>query len=182
MRVRDWQDVLADVTETNAEPDGWRAVAGDRSNGIGEDLYLGHPAVGVYHLKTYAKNPYEVRGKGTRVARRLDDDLDSFFPEKTGGRFAVREPAPDEDTAKSRAKRLEEVVKTHADAPTTPDALFDDAMDVLESPAFGPMAYEFDGRPDALDGLAEQFEESEELLTEELEDLVERDDVNKGFQ
>ena len=91
MRVRDWDDIVADVVESGAEPEGWRAVAGDRANGLGEDLYLGHPNSGVFHLKTYAKNPFEVHGVGTQVARRLDDELGTFFPESSDtSRFAVQ--------------------------------------------------------------------------------------------
>ena len=76
MKVRDWQDILQEVADKNVEPAGWRAVGGDRSSGVGEELFLAHPAVGVYQLKTYAKNPFEVQGVGTRVARRIDEDLD----------------------------------------------------------------------------------------------------------
>ncbi|QDX41653.1 hypothetical protein [Salarchaeum sp. JOR-1] len=182
MRVRDWKDIVEDVVDSGADPDGWRAVAGDRSGGVGEDLYLGHPSAGVYQLKTYAKNPYEVKGAGARVARRIDDELDSFFPEKTGGGFAVQSPPEDTEDAEEKAQRLEEVVKAHADAPTTSDALFEDVMDAIDSPAFGPMEYDQYGRPDELDGLADTFEEAEELLTAELDDLVESDDVGRGFQ
>ncbi|MGB9987741.1 hypothetical protein [Salarchaeum japonicum] len=182
MRVRDWKDIVEDVVDSGADPNGWRAVAGDRAGGVGEDLYLGHPSAGVYQLKTYAKNPYEVQGAGARVARRLDDELDSFFPEKTGGGFAVQSPPEDEDDAEEKARRLEEVVKTHADAPTTSDALFEDVMDAIDSPAFGPMQYDQYGRPDELDDLSNTFEEAEELLTEELDDLIDSADVGKGFQ
>ncbi|MFB6077771.1 MAG: hypothetical protein ABEJ80_02175 [Halarchaeum sp.] len=183
MRVRDWQDVLADVTESNADPDGWRAVAGDRRGGLGEDFYVGHPSAGVYHLKTYAKNPFEVKGAGARVARRVDEDLDPLFPGRDdAGRFAVQEGVADEDEAETKARRLGEVLRVHAENPTTPGDLFDDVMDVVESPAFGPMEYDFDGRPDGLDELADTFEEAEDLLNAELDDLIEEDDVGKGFQ
>ena len=40
MRVRDWQDILEDVVESDADPGGWRAVAGDRRGGPGEDMFL----------------------------------------------------------------------------------------------------------------------------------------------
>ncbi|WP_049986892.1 hypothetical protein [Halobellus rufus] len=185
MRVRDWQDILADVTDADVDPDGWRAVAGERRGGLGEDLYLGHPNAGVYALKTYAKSPVELRGVGGRVARRIDDDLEPLLPSQERGepaRFAVQSPPEDEDHAKSMAKRLEETVKVHADAPTTPEDLFDDVMDALESPAFGPMDYEFDGRPDRLDDLTEEFADADELLSEDLEDLIEDDGVGRGFQ
>ncbi|MCU4739858.1 hypothetical protein [Natronoglomus mannanivorans] len=182
MRIREWQDILEDVTDRDVDPDGWRAVAGDRAGGVGEDMYLGHPRAGVFFLKTYAKNPFEVRGVGTQVARRLDDEIGSFMPERNeGGRFAVRSLPKDEDHAKQQATRLEEVVKAHADAPTTPGDMFDDMMDALESPAFGPMAYDQYDRPDELDDLSDRFEEAEKLLSSELDDLIETDEVDRGF-
>ncbi|WP_136688020.1 hypothetical protein [Halorhabdus amylolytica] len=180
MRVRDWQDILADVVENDRDPDGWRAVGGDRTGGIGEDLYLGHPSVGVYQLKTYAKNPFEVQGVGTEVARKLDDEIEPLFPEDGSGLFGVQQPLEDESEAEQKASELEEVVKAHAEAPTTPGALFEDMMDALDSPAYGPMEFDTHGRPDAMDDLTDTFEEAEELLDAELEDLID-DNVERGF-
>ena len=180
MRVRDWQDILEDVVESGAEPNGWRAVGGDRAGGIGEDLYVGHPSVGVYQLKTYARNPYQVEGVGAEVARRIDDDLDPLFPEDGTGMFGVQQPMEDEDEAEQAASRLEEVVQTHADAPTTPDALFDDVMDAMDSPAYGPMDFDRVDRPERLDDLSDTFEEADDLLNSELDDLID-EDVERGF-
>jgi len=182
MRVRDWQDILEDVVESDADAGGWRAVAGDRRGGVGEDMFVGHPSVGVFQLKTFAKNPYEVKGVGSRVARRIDDELDPLFPAEEGsGRFGVNQGVEDESEAKERAKRLEAVLETHAEAPTTGDALFEDVMDALDSPAFGPMEYDMYDRPDELEGLSETFEEAEELLSNELDDLIGDEDVGRGF-
>ena len=182
MRVRDWDDILADVASDSTDPDGWRAVAGSRREGLGEDLYFGHPSVGVYHLKTYAKNPRDLRGVGAKIARRVDDGLDPLLPdEESPGRFAVQSPPADEEQAKDAATRLRETLKVHAEAPTSADHLFEDVMEAVDSPAFGPMAYEFDGRPDELDELSDEFEEAEKLLSSELEDLIDDDDVDRGF-
>lgn len=180
MRVRDWQDILADVVENDRDPDAWRAVGGDRAGGIGEDLYLGHPSVGVYQLKTYAKNPYEVQGIGTEVARKIDDQIEPLFPEQGSGRFGVQQPIEDESEARQKANRLEAVVQEHAQSSTTPDALFEDLMDALDSPAYGPMEFDADGRPDAMDALTDTFEEAEALLDAELEDLID-ENVGRGF-
>ena len=60
MTIRDWQEVLEGVVGSSADPTNWRAVAGNLRRGLGEDMYLGHPTVGVFHLKTFAKNPFEV--------------------------------------------------------------------------------------------------------------------------
>ena len=180
MRVRDWQDILDDVVETDRDPDQWRAVGGDRANGIGDDLYLAHPSTGVFQLKTYAKNPYEVQGVGTRVARKVDEEIDPLFPEQGSGLFGVQQPVEDEAEAEEKAETLEEVVKAHADAPTTPKALFEDIMDTLDSPAYGPMEYDLDDRPEPMDDLTNTFEEAEELLDSELDDLID-EDVSRGF-
>ncbi|RJT03394.1 hypothetical protein [Halococcus sp. IIIV-5B] len=182
MNVHDWQDILSDVTESGADAGGWRAVAGNRASGIGEDMYLGHPSAGVYQLKTYAKNPFEVRGVGTRVARRIDDDLDSLFPKKDAGRFGVQSPMTDENEATEAARDLESVLEAHSDAPTTPGDLFEDVMGALDSPAYGPMEHDSYGRPDGLDDLSGEFEEAERLLNTELDELVDADETNRGFQ
>lgn len=182
MRVRDWQDILEDVTESDRDPQGWRAVAGSRAGGLGEDLYLGHPTAGVYQLKTYAKNPRDLRGVGARVARKVDGDIDPLLPQPDHpGRFAVQSPPEDEDQAETVARRVEETVRSHAEVPEGPDAFFEDLMDALDAPAFGPMEYEFDDRPDALDDLATTFEEAEEVLDAELDDLIDDDEVGRGF-
>lgn len=180
MKVRDWEDILNDVVESGAEPSGWRAVGGDRRNGIGEDLYIGHPAVGAFQLKTYAKNPFQVDGVGTQVARSIDDELEPLFPDEGSGLFGVQQPIEDEDTAKERAKELETVVETHADAPTSPQALFEDLMGALDSPAYGPMEFDMTDRPEQMDDLTETFEEAEALLDKEFEDVIE-EDVERGF-
>jgi hypothetical protein len=180
MRVRDWQDIIGDVMESNAEPGGWRAVGGDRANGIGEDIYFGHPDAGVYQLKTYAKNPFEVQGVGTRVARRIDDDIDPLFPEQGTGIFGVQEGIEDEDEAEEKAKNLEAVLEAHADAPTTPRALVEDVMDAVESPAYGPMEFDQYDRPERMDGLTDTFEEAEGLLEAEFEEIID-EDVDRGF-
>lgn len=182
MRINDWQDVLNDIVTTNVEPDGWRAIAGDRAGGIGEDMYLGHPGVGVFHLKTYAKNPFEVHGVGTRVARSIDDDLDPLFPDKGVGHFGIQSPPDDEDDAKEKATKLGSVLETHADAPTTPDALFEDVMDAVDSPAYGAMDYDQYSRSEGLDTLSDEYEEAERLLNNELDDLVAEDEINRGVR
>lgn len=182
MRVRDWQDIVEDVVDSKADPDDWRAVAGDRRGGIGEDMYIGHPSVGLYQLKTFAKNPFQVQGVGTRVARSLDDEIGSYFPDRDAGRFAVHSPPEDEDEAEDVARHVEEVIKAHADAPTKGQDLFDDVMEAMDSPAFGPMEYDMYDRPEELDELSTTFEDAQEVLEAEFDEIVDDADVDRGFQ
>jgi hypothetical protein len=181
MHVRDWQDIMEDVVESDVDPDGWRGVGGDRTNGLGEDLYIGHPGVGVFQIKTYARNPFQVEGVGARVARRIDDELDPLFPdEDASGHFGVQQPPESEQEAEQKVTDLQTVVETHAEAPTTPDALFEDIMDALDSPAYGPMEFDMTDRPESMDDLTDSFEEAEQLLDAEFEDVVD-EDVRRGF-
>ena len=182
MKVREWQDILSDVVEAKVDPEGWRAVAGDRRRGIGEDFYIGHPNAGLFFLKTYAKNPVDVKGVGTQVARKVDEDIDTHLPSRDAGRFAVQQPPEDETDAKTKARRLEEVLKTHSEAPTGPQDLFDDVMETLDSPAYGPMEYDLTDRPAALDEFAATFDDAESVLEAEFEDLLDEDQVGRGFQ
>ncbi len=182
MRIRDWQDILEEVADSKADPGDWQAIAGTRDRGIGEDLFLGHPGGGVFQLKTFAKNPFEVRGVGTRVARRIDDDLAPLFPdEDRDGRFGVNDGVEDEDEAADRAKDLKAVVKAHKEAPTSSEDFFHDVMEALDSPAYGPMEFDMYDRPEELDELTGTFEEAEDLLTSELDELIDDSDVDRGF-
>ncbi len=180
MRIRDWDDLLSDVIESDVDPSGWRAVGGDRAGGVGEDLFIGHPEAGAYQLKTYAKNPYQVEGVGSKVARRVDEDIEPLFPTDAGGVFGVQQPIPEEE-APERAEELETVLETHADAPTTPEALFEDVMETLDSPAYGPMEFDPHDRPEGLDELTATFEDAQQALEAEFDELVD-ETVTRGFE
>ncbi len=182
MRIRDWRDVLEDVSEADADPDDWRAVVGNRRGGLGEDFYLAHPTVGIFQLKTFAKNPFDVRGVGTRVATSFDDDVREAFP--TGEdprRFAINQAPTDQDEATERARSVSAILEAHQTAPTAPADLFADLMEAVESPAHGPLALSPDGRPDALDRLQSTFDEPNSVLDDELEDLIDRSGVGRSI-
>jgi hypothetical protein len=44
------------------------------------------------------------------------------------------------------------------------------------------MDYEFDGRPGRLEALADEFADADDLLSKDLDQLVEEDGVGRGFQ
>ena len=182
MRVRRWQDLLADITDQSSEPQDWSAVAGNRRDGLGEDLFIAHPQTGVFHLKTFAKNPYDVSGVGTRVARKIDDDLAPLFPnEEQADRFGIQRGPDDEDEAAERASELTAVLNAHKQAPTTSGDLFQDVMEALDSPAYGPIQFDHNDRPESLDTLTGTFEEAEDILSKELDELISDEGVDRGF-
>lgn len=181
MHVREWEDVIRDVVEADVEPDDWKAISGPRTGGLGQDLYLAHPNRGVFQLKTYAKNPFERRGVGARVARSIDDEIEEELPGIDSHRFAVRSAPSDRDEATERAEQVKQTLSAHDDGPADPRVVFEDVMRAVDSPAFGPLQYDPDTRLDELDGLASTFDEAESVLSRELDDLLNDDGVGRGF-
>jgi hypothetical protein len=55
-------------------------------------------------------------------------------------------------------------------------------MEAMDSPAFGPMDHDQYGRPEGMDGLSDTFEEAEELLEAEFDDIISDDGVGRSFQ
>ena len=94
--------------------------------------------------------------------------------------FGVQQPIPEEE-APERAEELETVLETHADAPTTPEALFEDVMETLDSPAYGPMEFDPHDRPEGLDELTATFEDAQQALEAEFDELVD-ETVTRGFE
>ncbi len=142
MRIRERQDVLQDVIDSDDDPDGWRAAGGDRAHGLGEDSISATRA---------SASTTSRRTRGTRTRSR-----------------------PNRGCVWSSSQRPPTRL-------TTPDALFEDVMNAIESPAFGP-EYGGYGRPESLDRLAERFEEAETVLDAELDELIATDEGDRGFQ
>ena len=173
---------MQDLISKDSDPKEWRAISGIRSGGIGEDLYLCHPGAGLYHLKTYAKNPFEVQGVGAQLAHKIDDGIGDQFPRGVDGRFAIHRPVVEEMEVKRVTQRVEETLKAHVDAPTNSLDLFEDMMGAIGSPAYGPLDYRGMGkRPESLDILAKEFHDVNKSLEKKLDAMLKDDEIERGF-
>ncbi len=143
-----------DVIDSDDDPDGWRAAGGDRARS-GTRTFIS--ATRASASTTSRRTRGTVHGRG-----------------RTGDAFGR--------PVSARRRRGDGDDRGHADAPTTPDALFEDVMNAIESPTFGPVEYDGYGRPESLDRLAERFEEAETVLDAELDELIATDEIDRGFQ
>lgn len=66
----------------------WKAVFGKDKTNLSRDCYIFNPNKGVYLLKEFEKNPYEIKGLGGLVARHLDEDIQSEIS-KYAGDFGI---------------------------------------------------------------------------------------------
>ena len=85
MKIKPRNDILKDIIrEGKQHPNGWNAAFGKDSSSFSHDCYIFHPNIGIYLLKEYTKNPYEVKGVGSKLARHIDDDIEEQMRKKSG--------------------------------------------------------------------------------------------------
>ena len=75
-KIKPRHEILQDIiTDAHKHPDGWKATFGQDREHLSTDCYISHPDIGIYLLKEYEKNPFERKGIGAKIARRIDDDI-----------------------------------------------------------------------------------------------------------
>ncbi len=78
MKIKSRHETLNDVIrDAKKNPKGWKAIFGKDKERLSQDYYIFHPNIGIYLLKEYHKNPYEVKGIGGKIARHVDDEIDN---------------------------------------------------------------------------------------------------------
>jgi hypothetical protein len=77
LKIKPRNEILNDVIkDAEKHSNNWKAVFGKDDLRASNDYYLYHPNVGLYLLKEYFKNPYEIKGIGSKIARHIDEDIE----------------------------------------------------------------------------------------------------------
>jgi len=85
MKNKPRHEVLNDILkDSKKHPKGWKAAFGRDNRLSSVDYYILNPKVGIYLLKEYHKNPYEVKGVGGKIARNINDDIEESIIKKSG--------------------------------------------------------------------------------------------------
>ena len=85
MKIKSRSAILSEIIhEGKQHPNGWSATFGSDSQSFSHDCYMFHPSVGIYLIKEYDKNPYEVKGVGGKIARHIDDDIMDRLADQPG--------------------------------------------------------------------------------------------------
>lgn len=78
MKVKSRIETLNDVIrDAKKYPTGWKAIFGKDNNRLSKDYYIFNPNSGIYLLKEYQKNPYELKGVGGKIARYVDEGVEN---------------------------------------------------------------------------------------------------------
>lgn len=77
MAIKSLQEILRDILkEGRKTPGEWKTLFAPTSDRFGSDLLLFHPTTGpIYQVRAYEKNPFQMAGMGTRIARNVDEDF-----------------------------------------------------------------------------------------------------------
>ena len=74
MRTR--EEILREIISKGREiPEGWKATSRYDTQLHATEYNILHPEVGIYQIKEWQKNPFQVKGVGAKIARRVDDIL-----------------------------------------------------------------------------------------------------------
>jgi len=85
LKIKSRNETLNDVIRDGEKhPKGWKAVIGKDRERLSRDYYIFNPNVGIYLLKEYNKNPFEVKGIGGKIARDVDDEIESEISKNSG--------------------------------------------------------------------------------------------------
>ena len=89
MKIKSRREVLNDVIrDAKKNPKGWKAVFGKDKERLSRDYYIFNPNIGIYLLKEYQKNPFDIRGTGGKIARNVDEDIEADIS-KYAGDFGI---------------------------------------------------------------------------------------------
>lgn len=89
MDIKSRTEILNDIIrDSKKHPKGWMATFGKNPNLLSNDCYIFNPQTGLYLIKEYHKNPYQVKGIGSKIARHIDEDIPKIM-KKNSGDFGV---------------------------------------------------------------------------------------------
>jgi len=89
VEIKSRRKVLDDVIrDARKYPKGWKAIVGKDNERLSRDYYIFNPNTGIYLLKEYQKNPFNVRGIGGKIARQVDGDIEADIS-KYAGDFGI---------------------------------------------------------------------------------------------
>jgi len=85
LKIKNRNEILNDIIlDGKKHPKGWQAIFGQDNQRLTRDCYIMNPEIGVYYMKEYNKNPFIVKGIGSKIARKIDDEIENEISKNEG--------------------------------------------------------------------------------------------------
>jgi hypothetical protein len=169
MNVKRLQSILEEIVEEGDQrPDGWRAVFGMDKRTYTYDIYIINPVIGVYQIKMDHKNPYELRGVGGKIARKVDEEIMGMIGED--GNFGIIRQRPDEISNSLRSGiSFEDIVKA--------SIIAGESGYGMDAPVRGPI----DNSSESINLLRSTFPNEKKRIELEFEKIAEEDGMYRSY-
>ena len=71
--IRTREEILREIINKGKEiPEGWKATSRYDTQLHATEYNILNPKIGIYQIKEWQKNPFQVKGVGAKIARRVD--------------------------------------------------------------------------------------------------------------
>jgi hypothetical protein len=169
VKLKSRNEVLNDVIRDGKKfPKDWKAVFGKDNKRLSRDFYIFNPDVGIYLLKEYEKNPFEVRGIGGKLARHVDEEIDAEVS-KYANDFGIVQ-----GDFKKIIKNLEKGVK--------PQKIFDEAVRGKKDLGLSiPIRGHASSQEDVFKNIHNNLSTKQKKLDEKFEKMASEDGVYKSY-
>ncbi len=96
MKIKTVEEIMLEIKQRyDQEPKAWRILRGRDQNGH-YDTYVAQSDQDLWHVKSEWKNPYTQIGVGTKIARKIDDEIDGIL--STGVTHPIHEIYPQRES------------------------------------------------------------------------------------
>lgn len=168
VKIKSRNEMLNDIIRDSKKyPKGWMAAFGKDKNLFSHDYYIFNPEVGVYLLKEYQKNPFNVKGLGTKIARHIDDDIQEKISEKSGD-FGIIQG------------NIRKIVK-NIDRGVDPQKIFEEGLKGKDLGIKMPLKGKASTSIDAFNHLQETFSSKQKRLNSKFEKMASDDGIYSSY-
>ena len=168
MKIKSRNEILNDIIKDSKKyPKGWEAAFGKNQNLFSHDCYIFNPNTGIYLLKEYQKNPFQIKGLGGKIARNIDEDIENKIGEKSGD-FGVIQG------------NIQKIIKS-IDKGLHPQTIFEEGLKGKDFGITVPLTGKASTSKDAFNYLQETFSSKQKRLDAKFEKIVSDDGVYNSY-
>ena len=168
MKIKSRNETLNDIIRDSKKyPNGWKAAFGKDDLLFSHDYYIFNPNVGIYLLKEYHKNPYNVKGLGTKIARHIDQDIQEKISGKSGD-FGIIQG------------NIKKIVK-NIDRGVHPQKIFEEGLKGRDLGIKMPLKGKASTSKDAFNHLQATFSLKQKRLNSKFEKMVSDDGIYSSY-
>ena len=161
--IKTREETLKDVIKKAKEtPKGWKATFRYDERLHATEYNILHPEVGLYQIKEWQKNPYKIQGVGSKIARRVDENL----IDTPRGNFGIIKYSP--------RKILENITHEKPLQCLLEDALLGEKQEGVEIALTGKMH-------NATNNISRRYKEKQKAINREIEKMQESDGVYNSY-